>query len=81
MHRLGLLTWANAIVFDCRTVHSAGHTDDLYTMGQADAGWGYLAGLGYNIIQTDWVSPCIRYLMKNEAKKNDLFIEAAAPVG
>ena len=81
MHRLGLLTWANAIVFDCRTVHSAGHTDDLYTMGQADAGWGYLAGLGYDIIQTDWVGPCIRYLMKNGAKKNGAPPKAAASGG
>ena len=62
MHKLGLLTWANAIVFNYKTVHSAGHTDDLYTMGRADDGWGYLANLGYNMIQTDWVTPCVKYL-------------------
>ncbi len=62
MHSLGLLTWANAIVFNYKTVHSAGHTDDLYTMDRADEGWGYLAGLGYNMIQTDWVGPCVEYL-------------------
>ena len=62
MHKMGLLTWANAIVFNYKTVHSAGHTDDLYTMGRADEGWGYLANLGYNMIQTDWVAPCVAYL-------------------
>ncbi len=64
MHKMGLLTWANAIVFDYKTVHSAGHTDDLYTQGKADEGWGYLAGLGYNMIQTDWPGPCVDYLEK-----------------
>lgn len=62
MHKLGLLTWANAIVFNYKTVHSAGHTDDLYTMGRPDEGWGHLAALGYNMIQTDWAGPCVRYL-------------------
>lgn len=62
MHRMGLLTWANAIVFKYTTVHSAGHTDDISIAGDPDNGWGYLAGLGYDMIQTDWVGPCIRYL-------------------
>lgn len=59
MHKLGLVTWANAIVFNYKTVHSAGHTDDLYTMGREDEGWGYLARLGYDMIQTDWAAQCI----------------------
>lgn len=62
MHRLGLFTWSNAIVFKYITVHSAGHTDDISIAGDPDNGWGYLANLGYNMIQTDWVGPCIRYL-------------------
>ena len=62
MHRLGLLTWSNAIVFKYITVHSAGHTDDISIAGDPDNGWGYLANLGYNMIQTNWVGPCIRYL-------------------
>lgn len=64
MHRLGLLTWSNAIVFRYTTVHSAGHTDDISIAGDPDNGWGYLAKLGYNMIQTDWVGPCIRYLQE-----------------
>ena len=62
MHRLGLLTWVNSIVYDYKAVLSAGHTDDLFTLGRADDGWGYLAALGFNIIQTDWVTHCLQYL-------------------
>ena len=69
MHRMGLLTWANAIVFNYKTVHSAGHTDDLYTMDRPDDGWGYLANLGYNMIQTDWVAPCVAYLKEKGWRK------------
>lgn len=65
MHKLGLVTWANAIVFNYKTVHSAGHTDDLYTIGREDEGWGYLARLGYDMIQTDWSAQCIQYLHQN----------------
>ncbi|MBO2516864.1 MAG: glycerophosphodiester phosphodiesterase [Clostridiales bacterium] len=62
MHKLGLLTWANSIVFNYKTIHSAGHNDDLSISCDPDQGWGYLAGLGYDMIQTDWVVQCIRYL-------------------
>lgn len=62
MHKKGLLTWANAIVFNYKTIHSAGHTDDISIMGQPDNGWGYLAGLGYDMIQTDWAFACAKYL-------------------
>lgn len=65
MHKLGLLTWVNSIVYDYKAVLSAGHTDDLFTLGRADDGWGYLASLGFNIIQTDWVSHCLQYLKEH----------------
>lgn len=64
MHKLGLLTWANAIVFNYRTIHSAGHNDDISIGCDPDKGWGYLVDLGYDMIQTDWVVQCIRYLQK-----------------
>ena len=70
MHKMGLLTWANAIVFNYKTIHSAGHNDDISIMGKADEGWGYLANLGYNMIQTDWVGPCVRYLKTKECKNH-----------
>ena len=66
MHSLGLLTWVNSIVYDYKAVLSAGHTDDLFALGRADDGWGYLASLGFNIIQTDWVSHCLQYLKEHD---------------
>ena len=74
MHRMNLLTWSNAIVFNYRTVHSAGHTDDLYTLGRPDDGWGYLASLGFNMIQTDWVAPCVRYLQEKGYRPREAFL-------
>ena len=65
MHKMNLLTWANAIVFNYRIIHSAGHTDDVSVMGHPENGWGYLADLGYDMIQTDWVHACIDYLSRN----------------
>lgn len=65
MHKMNLLTWANAIVFNYRIIHSAGHTDDVSVMGHPENGWGYLADLGYDMIQTDWVYACIDYLSRN----------------
>ncbi|NLP48217.1 MAG: glycerophosphodiester phosphodiesterase family protein [Clostridiales bacterium] len=57
-----LIVWANAIVFNYRTVESAGFTDDISMSGNPAAGWGQLAKRGFNIIQTDWVLPMRAYL-------------------
>ncbi len=62
MHEKGLLVWANAIVFDYKSVESAGHTDDIAMTGDPDAGWGWLARKGFDIIQTDWPGPMRDYL-------------------
>jgi glycerophosphoryl diester phosphodiesterase len=64
MHKKGLIVWANAIVYDHRAVLAAGHSDDVSAPGDCDAGWGWLARRGFDIIQTDWVMPLIRYLEK-----------------
>ncbi len=65
MHRQNLIVWANAIVFNYKTVESAGHTDDISVTGNPDAGWGWLAKRGFDILQTDWVLPMKSYLEKN----------------
>ncbi|MPN43464.1 hypothetical protein SDC9_191024 [bioreactor metagenome] len=65
MHRRGLIVWANAIVFNYRTVESAGHTDDVSVTGNPAAGWGWLVERGFDIIQTDWVGPMADWLDKN----------------
>ncbi|MGI6238506.1 MAG: glycerophosphodiester phosphodiesterase family protein [Christensenellales bacterium] len=62
MHARGLILWGNAIVYDYRAVLSAGHTDDVSAAGNPDAGWGWLAARGFDIIQTDWIMPCVSYL-------------------
>lgn len=54
MHAMGLLVWANSIVYDKRAVIAAGHNDDVSITGQPDAGWGWLLERGYDMIQTDW---------------------------
>jgi glycerophosphoryl diester phosphodiesterase len=69
MHRQNLIVWANAIVFNYKTVESAGHTDDISVTGNPDAGWGWLAKRGFDIIQTDWVLPMRVYLKDNNLLK------------
>ncbi|MBQ7603899.1 MAG: glycerophosphodiester phosphodiesterase family protein [Clostridia bacterium] len=61
MHKKGVKLWVNSIVFNYKTVLSAGHNDNVSLL-DPDAGWGWLAGKGYDIIQTDWVLHCRQYL-------------------
>jgi len=64
MHSNGLITWANSIVFNYKSILAGTHTDDVSVSGDPDAGWGWLADRGFDIIQTDWVMPCVDYLNK-----------------
>ena len=43
----------NAIVFNYRTVLSAGHTDDI-SLKDPELGWGWMVRHNFDIIQTDW---------------------------
>ena len=54
MNKKGLIVWANSIVYNYKTVLSAGHNDDISVIGRMDEGWGWLMDRGYNLIQTDW---------------------------
>ncbi len=54
MNEKGLLVWVNSIVYNYKTVLTAGHNDDVSIVGRPDEGWGWLMDRGYNIIQTDW---------------------------
>ena len=54
MHKKGLLVWANAIVYNYKTVLAAGHSDDISIPGRMDEGWGWLIDRQFDIIQTDW---------------------------
>ena len=62
MHDRNLLLWVNAIVYDYKAVLAAGFSDDVSAAGKPDEGWGRLAQMGYDIIQTDWVLPLKTYL-------------------
>jgi len=65
MHKKDLIIWANAIVYNYKTVESAGHTDDISVTGDPGNGWGWLAKKDFNILQTDWVLPMRMYLKEN----------------
>ena len=62
MHDAGKFVWANGIVYNYREVLSAGHNDDISVMGDPEQGWGWLVDRGYDIIQTDFVYQCRRFL-------------------
>lgn len=64
MHANGLAVWVNPIVYDYHAVISAHHTDDVAIAGDPDAGWGWLAERGFDILQTDWLMPADVYLTR-----------------
>lgn len=64
MHEKGLLVWANAIVYNEEAVISAHLTDDISLEKGGDAGWGKLTDLGFDFIQTDWLSAAKCYLLQ-----------------
>jgi glycerophosphoryl diester phosphodiesterase len=54
LHADGKLAWINAIIYNYKAQLSGGHSDDLAISCDPEAGWGWLADRGYDIIQTDW---------------------------
>lgn len=61
MKKAGKLLWANSLVYASKVKLSAGHNDDISITGDPDAGWGWLADKGFDIIQTDWTHHCVQY--------------------
>ncbi|NLP48218.1 MAG: glycerophosphodiester phosphodiesterase family protein [Clostridiales bacterium] len=70
MQDQGLLLWVNSILYNYKSILAAGFTDDVSVTGKPDEGWGRLAQMGYNIIQTDWVLPLRLYLEEKGYNKN-----------
>lgn len=68
MHSKGYYVWCNAIVFDPKVAFAAGHSDEISATGSPELGWGWLADLGYDMMQTDWPGAAVRYL-KASGKK------------
>ena len=62
MHKKGLMVWVNTIIFDERSVLSAGHTDDISLTDSPDAGWGWVIDRGVDMIQTDWTLSLNQYI-------------------
>ena len=54
MHQDNKFIWVNAIIYDHRVQLAGGHSDDTALCLDADLGWGWLAGRGFDLIQTDW---------------------------
>ncbi len=69
MHADGKIVWANAIVYNYKSVLSAGHNDDISMTEDEALGWGWLADRGFDLIQTDFVYQCCTYL-ENTGKRN-----------
>ncbi len=68
MHSKKMIVWANSIVYNYKSVLSAGHTDDIAVQGEEDRGWGWLIDRGFDIIQTDWCLMLKNYIRKREER-------------
>ncbi len=62
MHADGKIVWVNSIVYNYKAVLSAGHNDDISVVGNPEAGWGWLADRGFDLIQTDFLYQCRTFL-------------------
>jgi len=62
MHKAGKILWANAIIYRHTVQLAAGMSDDISLTQDPADGWGKLADMGYDIIQTDWMGMCREYL-------------------
>ena len=62
MHDRRLLVWVNTIIFDERSVLSAGHTDDAALTVSPDYGWGWHIDKEVDMLQTDWTLALNTYI-------------------
>ncbi len=69
MHSKGRIVWVNSIVYNYKSVLSAGHTDNVAVTGDAQRGWGWLIDKKFDIIQTDWCLMLKKYI---EERKSNL---------
>ena len=65
MHKMGKKLWVNAIIYRYTVQLSAGLSDDVSLVNNPDDGWGKLADMGYDIIQTDWTGMLREYLVES----------------
>ena len=67
MHKKGKILFVNAEVYDVKSVISAGLTDDLSLNEGPDKGWGRLADMGFDVIQSDWSGLLKNYLISRKS--------------
>ena len=65
LHACRKLIWVNALVNNHTKQIAGGHSDDASLTVSPDAGWGWLADRGFDIIQTDWTLPMALFLEKS----------------
>lgn len=69
MHDNNKLVWVNSIVYYYKTPLCGGHSDDVSVTDSPQNGWGWLADRGFDIIQTDWLCPCDKFLKESGRRK------------
>ncbi|MBO5069188.1 MAG: glycerophosphodiester phosphodiesterase family protein [Roseburia sp.] len=62
LHADGKILWVNTIVYNYKAVLAAGHNDDISVIEDPEKGWGWVADRGFDMIQTDFVYQCRRFL-------------------
>ncbi|AVM68983.1 glycerophosphodiester phosphodiesterase [Lachnospiraceae bacterium oral taxon 500] len=69
MHKKSKFLWGNSLVYSSKVPLAAGYSDDLSLTENPDLGWGKLAEMGFDIIQTDWSKHCLEYLKAKQYRK------------
>ena len=62
LHSDKKIVWGNAIVYNYKAVLAGGHNDDISLSEDPELGWGWLADRGFDLIQTDFIYQCRRFL-------------------
>ena len=62
MHKLGKKVWINSIRFNDGNPLAGSRFDDLALCDDPDYVWGWMAEMGYDMIQTDWTLQLFQYL-------------------
>ena len=68
-HKRGKFLWVNSLVYSSKEPLAAGYDDDISMIKDPDLGWGRLAEMGFNIIQTDWTKHCNEYLKEKRYRR------------
>lgn len=62
LHSKGRIAFVNSLQWSARCNLCAWHNDEVSITGNPDAGWGWLADKGFDVIQTDFVPSLKKYL-------------------